>query len=182
MNNRAVFLDRDGTVNEDFGYSADPNKVHILPGVIQALSILKEHSWLLVIVSNQSGIGRGYYNLEDLSAVQEKIEAELAIDGINLDGFYFCPHAPDERCSCRKPEPGLLFRAASELGINLAHSWMVGDKISDIAAGQRAGCRSILINRNQQSGEKTQTGDNQYAILKPDLLAAAQYILMDALE
>lgn len=178
MTRSVIFLDRDGTINKDLGYLRDPNQVRILPGVVDALSLLQEKGWPLVIITNQSGIGRGYYELHDMRAIQEMIEAELKSSGIVFDGFYFCPHTPDEHCNCRKPEPGLLLQAASEMGINLNNSWMIGDKPSDVLAGQRAGCQSILIGTGQDSYNLPPEliGTILY---KADLLAAAHYILDD---
>ncbi|MBS4062032.1 MAG: D-glycero-beta-D-manno-heptose 1,7-bisphosphate 7-phosphatase [Bacteroidetes bacterium] len=172
---QAVFLDRDGTINEDCGYLGDPKQVRILPGVTEALTLLKEHRWLLVVVSNQSGIGRGYYGKDDLRAVREVIEMQLSAQGLTLDGAYFCPHAPDEKCACRKPEPGLLLQAADDLDIDLKRSWMIGDKFSDVEAGKRAGCRAVLVDTNQIAGAQQDVPAN--VVLKPDLLSAARYIL-----
>lgn len=177
MKMRAVFLDRDGTINGDLPYSPDPEKMNILPGVIQALVSLKEHGWLLVVVSNQSGVGRGYFGLDELYRFQESIEAELSMSGVRLDGFYFCPHTPADSCGCRKPEPGLLLQASREMGIDLAQSWMVGDKVSDVLAGWRAGCRSILIDKELTAETVSLLEMRQTETICPDLLTAVQFIL-----
>ena len=179
MTRPAVFLDRDGTINEDRGYLGDPDLVRILPGVVEALSLLQENEWPLIVVSNQSGIGRGYYGLSDMQAVQARVEAELKSFGIVFEGFYFCPHTPDDHCNCRKPEPGLLLQAASEMSINLKASWMIGDKLSDVLAGQRAGCQSIMIGTSQYS-QNLPPEVFETILLKPDLLAAADYIVNGA--
>lgn len=171
----AIFLDRDGTINEDRGYLGNPNQVRILPGVADALALLKEKGWLLVVISNQSGIGRGYYGHEDLHTVQNRIEAELKTYGIIFDGCYFCPHDPKDKCTCRKPEPGLLLQAAAEMDLDLKRSWMIGDKLSDIIAGERAGCHPILIEVNQISNSHQEIPEG--VTFQPDLLSAARHIV-----
>ncbi len=138
----AVFLDRDGTLIEDMDYLSDPAGVRVLPGVRDALGRLRDAGFLLVIVTNQSGIGRGYFTEEDHVAVAAAVRDALEV---NLDGEYHCPHAPDEGCGCRKPSPGMLRRAASDLAIDLSRSVMVGDREGDALAGLAAGCRSVVI-------------------------------------
>ena len=138
----AVFLDRDGTLIEDMDYLSDPAGVHVLPGVPEALGRLREAGFLLVIVTNQSGIGRGYFTEDDHQAVAEAVRQEL---DVTFDGEYHCPHAPDDGCACRKPSPGMLRRAAADLAIDLSRSVMVGNREGDALAGLAAGCRSMLI-------------------------------------
>jgi histidinol-phosphate phosphatase family protein len=140
---RAVFLDRDGTVIEDVGYPRDPEQVRFLPGALAGLAALRAAGWLLVVISNQSGIGRGLITPEEAEAVHARFECELGDAGISLAGARYCPHAPAEHCSCRKPSPEMILDAASSLGIDLAASYMVGDKESDVEAGRRAGTRTI---------------------------------------
>jgi len=142
---RAIFLDRDGTIIYDRGYLRDLEQVQLVPGVGEALSQLRKEGFYLVLVSNQSGIGRGLMMLEDLGRVHRQLVALLAEHGVYLDGTYYCPHAPWEGCACRKPLPGMLLQASEELGISLARSYMVGDKSTDIEAGKRAGCQTILF-------------------------------------
>jgi D-glycero-D-manno-heptose 1,7-bisphosphate phosphatase len=141
----AVFLDRDGTVIHDVGYISDPELVELVPGAPEALAALKAHGYRLVLVSNQSGIGRGYFGCEDARAVHERMVAELERRGVELDDAHYCPHAPDEGCDCRKPRPGLLFRAARALDVDLGRSVMVGNRSVDVEAGRAAGCRTILL-------------------------------------
>jgi D-glycero-D-manno-heptose 1,7-bisphosphate phosphatase len=138
----AVFLDRDGTLIEDPGYLHDPEKIVVLPGVQDALLRLRAAGYLLIVITNQSGIGRGYYREEDFAAVMAALDAEF---GSPFTAVYRCPHRPDEHCGCRKPETGMLDRAAADHGIDLARSFMVGDRSSDVLAGKNAGCRSILV-------------------------------------
>ena len=149
---KAVFLDRDGTIIEDPGYLSRPEQVRFLPGAIEGLKKMQEAGYLLVIITNQSGIARGYFTEDDLKKVHDYLTEQLNGQGINLTGIYYCPHHPEKgyppyvkKCRCRKPGSALLERAAEELKIDLAASWMIGDKASDVLAGKRAGCRTVLI-------------------------------------
>lgn len=144
---RALFLDRDGTVIHDLHYLADPEKVSFLPGVHRALITLQQKGYALVSVSNQSGIGRGIITEEQARSVEARILAEFRAAGVGMTGSYVCPHAPEEGCACRKPLPGMLLQAARDLDLDLSQSWMIGDKMTDVAAGTAAGCRTVLINR-----------------------------------
>jgi D-glycero-D-manno-heptose 1,7-bisphosphate phosphatase len=141
----AVFLDRDGTLIEDVDYPRDPEAVRMLDGAVEALGDLRKAGYRLVVVSNQSGIGRGLVTAEDARRVHERFVAELARHGVELDDVRYCPHAPGEGCNCRKPAPAMLLAAAADLGLDLAASFMIGDKASDVEAGRRAGCRTVLL-------------------------------------
>jgi D-glycero-D-manno-heptose 1,7-bisphosphate phosphatase len=141
----AVFLDRDGTVMEDVGYPRDPETVRLLPGATAALAALQAAGFALVIVSNQSGIGRRIITAEQARAVHERFVSKLAGDGVTIDAFRYCPHAPEEGCDCRKPRPDMLLNAAAELGLDLSRSTMIGDRASDLEAGRAAGARTILL-------------------------------------
>jgi D-glycero-D-manno-heptose 1,7-bisphosphate phosphatase len=141
----AVFLDRDGTVIEDVAYLRSPDCVRLLPGVVPALRRLRAAGFPLVLVSNQSGIGRGIIAPEDARAVHQRFVEVLAEAGLFFDDVRYCPHRPDEACRCRKPSPAMILDAASELGVDPSASFMVGDKASDVEAGHRAGCRTILF-------------------------------------
>lgn len=156
MDRAAVFLDRDGTINEDVGYLADPNEFRLLPGTAEGIKLLKRAGFKVIVISNQSGIARGLFSEEVVRKIDKKMQDELLNRGTFLDAVYFCPHHPDigeppyrQDCYCRKPKPGILLQAAKIYRINLAHSYMVGDKLSDIEAGRRAGCRTILLLRNE---------------------------------
>lgn len=142
---RAVFLDRDGTLNREVGYIGDPDRLELLPGVGAALARLAGAGHLLVVVTNQSAVGRGVYTAAQVDAVHARLRELLAAEGVTLAGIFVCPHAPDDDCPCRKPRPGLLLAARDALGIDLAASWMVGDNVKDVAAAQAAGVRPILV-------------------------------------
>jgi D-glycero-D-manno-heptose 1,7-bisphosphate phosphatase len=142
---KAVFMDRDGVLIEDKGYVHRIRDVVLLPGVPEALKKLKEAGFLLIIASNQSGVGRGYFPESDMWEVDEHLRKALLREGVKIDYSYYCPHAPDQGCDCRKPKPGMLLQAAKEHGIALSESWMVGDKESDMEAGKAAGCMTALV-------------------------------------
>jgi D-glycero-D-manno-heptose 1,7-bisphosphate phosphatase len=139
----ALLIDRDGTLIVDVGYPRDPALVVPLPGAIDALRVLQSQ-FALVIISNQSGLGRGLITEAEALAVHGRVVEVFARGGVAFAGAYYCPHVPDAGCRCRKPAPGLVLDAAGELGLDLARSVMLGDKASDIAAGLTAGCRHTL--------------------------------------
>lgn len=147
---KAVFLDRDGTIIHDTGYISNPQLVRFLPGAPEALLCLQTAGYLLVIISNQSGIGRGWITEDQYSRVQRRMLEELEKQKVLITRSYYCPHAPEADCLCRKPRPELLKQAAAELQIDLSRSWMIGDKDSDIEAGRAAGCRTILLRQTGQ--------------------------------
>lgn len=150
--NRAVFLDRDGTINVEKNYLIDPAEFEFVAGVPQALKRLQDAGFLLVVVTNQSGVARGYFGLEDVDRLHEHMIALLAKVGVRIDRIEICPHHPTagvadylKVCDCRKGKPGMLLKAADELQIDLAQSYMVGDKVADVEAGLAAGCQSYLV-------------------------------------
>lgn len=136
---RALLLDRDGTLIVDVGYPRDPARVELLPGAVEALLALQQR-YLLVVISNQSGIGRGLITTPEAQAVHDRVIDVFQRAGVRFAGAYYCPHAPDAGCTCRKPSPGLLLQAAAELDLDLPRSIMIGDKASDVLAGRAAGC------------------------------------------
>ena len=169
----AVFLDRDGTIIDELGYLGDPDKVVLYPGVHDALMLLKEAGYLLLIVTNQSGIARGYFSLEDSVAVNLKLLQVLSDLGVALDGFYFCPHLPDDGCPCRKPAPGMVRKAETDFNINLSNSWVIGDTDKDVLLGSEAGIRPLLVKTGKQDKGVVPSG----VPVVTDLNEAARYIL-----
>jgi D-glycero-D-manno-heptose 1,7-bisphosphate phosphatase len=156
---RFVFLDRDGTLVRDRGYTHRIEDYELLPGVVSGLRRLLDSGYRLAGISNQSGIGRGYYSAEQYAAFQAHLAGDLARQGIPIDGSYFCPHRPEANCECRKPRPALLHRAERELGADLARSWVIGDSTIDVELAQRGGCRGavrILTGTNEPSGKRKQ--------------------------
>jgi D-glycero-D-manno-heptose 1,7-bisphosphate phosphatase len=180
---RAVFLDRDGTINVEKDYLHRVEDFELLPGVVDAIRALKEAGFLVVVVTNQSGVGRGYYRFEDVAALHRHLQQLLQRGGAGIDAFYICPHHPHEaqgeylrECDCRKGRPGMLLKAAAELAIDPARSFMVGDKLADLEAGERAGCRSILV-RTGYGGEEERRMQSGRAPVCDDLAAAVAMIL-----
>jgi D-glycero-D-manno-heptose 1,7-bisphosphate phosphatase len=153
---KAIFFDRDGTLMQDVGYCSKPAEVELLEGVGNLLPKLKAAGFKLVIVTNQSGIGRGYFTEEDFWAVQHELEKQLGRDVI--DATYFCADTPENGSVRRKPNPGMLLEAAKELGIDLGRSYMVGDKVSDAEAGIRAGVRATILLRGEGADGPMETG------------------------
>jgi len=140
-----IFLDRDGTLNEDAGCVKSPEELHILPGVPAALARLKQGGARLIVVTNQSGVGRGLISLQDLESIHAKLRDRLAEEGVVLDAIYFCPHHPNDDCVCRKPKRGMVDRATAELHVDLSRSYLVGDQARDMELAHRAGMKSILV-------------------------------------
>jgi D-glycero-D-manno-heptose 1,7-bisphosphate phosphatase len=161
--NRAVFIDKDGTLIPDIPYNVNPSLVTLYDGAAHGLKLLKDRGFLLVLISNQSGVARGYFTISDLKAIEHKLQQDLISEGIQLDAMYFCPHHPEgivqeysKDCNCRKPKPGMLLRASNEFNIDLTSSWMIGDILNDVEAGNAVGCRTILIdNGNETEWEVT---------------------------
>jgi D-glycero-D-manno-heptose 1,7-bisphosphate phosphatase len=148
----AIFLDRDGVIIEDTHYLASPDQVRLVPGSADAIAALNRAGWVVVVITNQSGVARGLFAPADVDAVHTHLSDLLAGYGARIEGFYYCPHYPSADvpayrvdCACRKPKPGMLLRAADDLGLDLEQSWMVGDRESDLEAGAAAGTRTVLV-------------------------------------
>ncbi|MEW6658107.1 MAG: D-glycero-beta-D-manno-heptose 1,7-bisphosphate 7-phosphatase [Thermodesulfobacteriota bacterium] len=140
-----VLLDRDGTINKECHYLSDPDQIRLIPGAAEGLRQLMAMGLGLVVITNQSAIGRGYFDEQRLRLIHERLCSLLSARGVILDGIYFCPHTPDDDCSCRKPRPGLIERAARDFGFDPRQSFVIGDKPCDIELGQRVGATSILV-------------------------------------
>ncbi|MBI3321248.1 MAG: HAD family hydrolase [Candidatus Omnitrophica bacterium] len=145
MSPRSVFLDRDGTIMVECHYLSDPAKVELIPGVGPALRQLRQMGLGLVVVTNQSAIGRGLLSVQRLGEIHGRLERLLAMEGVQLDGIYYCPHAPADQCACRKPRPGLMEQAARELNLNLRTCFVIGDKRCDLELGRRVGAGTLLV-------------------------------------
>lgn len=148
----AVFVDRDDTLMVDVEYCADPALVQLIPGAAEGLRALRKAGYSVVVVTNQSGIGRGYFDIETLDRVNNRLRDELRREGADYDALYYCPHTPEEDCLCRKPKPGLLLKAASELDIDLPASYTLGDRDLDVEAGKAAGTRTVLVSKTHHQG------------------------------
>ncbi len=155
---KAVFLDKDGTLIEDVSYNTDTTKIKLLPGVAEGLRLLQNNGYKLIITTNQSGIARELFTFSQFEKAREKLLSLLKKEGVIIDDFYFCPHHPEGKnrkysihCNCRKPNPGMLKNAIRKYNINPAASWMVGDILHDIEAGHNADCNAILINNGNET-------------------------------
>lgn len=177
MKRPAVFLDRDGTINRDPGYLSDPEEFELFSQAGEGMRILSENGFALVVVSNQSGVGRGLIEPVQLDEIHERMREKLREVGVELAGIYYCPHHPAERCSCRKPSPRLVRDAAGELGLDLGASYFVGDQSSDIETGKGAGLRTVLVATGEglkSVGDARRLGVDYVA---RDLLDAARWIV-----
>lgn len=158
MSIKAIFLDKDGTLVENIPYNADPRRISLCSGAGAALRLLARLDYRFYVVSNQDGVARGRFTESDLDAVKHRLADLLSREELTLEGFYYCPHHPEGsvkefalECMCRKPMPGMLVRAAREHNIDLQASWMVGDILHDVEAGNRAGCRTVLVDNGNET-------------------------------
>lgn len=156
-----LILDRDGVIIEEEHYLGDPGRVRLIPGVAAAIARVNALGWPVVVASNQAGVARGFFSEAKVGEVNRRVAELLSAGGAAVRAWYHCPHHPTEgigayrvECACRKPAPGMLLAAARDLGLNLARGWMVGDKLSDLAAGARAGCRTWLVRTGYGAGEE----------------------------
>lgn len=144
----AIFIDRDDTLLQDEGYMSRPDQVRLFPGTLEALKTLQGAGLTLVLVSNQSGVGRGWFSQGEVQAIQERM-LEL-LPGVEFAAFEYCFHMPEDGCPCRKPQPLMILRAAHKQGIDLSRSVMIGDRLSDVGAGRSAGCKTLLLSRDEE--------------------------------
>lgn len=142
---KAIFLDRDGVINIDKGYVSKIEDFEFCEGVFEALKHFQKLGYLLILVTNQSGIGRGYYSEEDFQTLMDWVQKELLHVSIKLDAIYYCPHAPEAHCECRKPKSGMFKEALKAFDIDVNHSWMIGDKASDIEAARCVGIKETIF-------------------------------------
>lgn len=184
----AVFLDRDGTLNEEVHYLYKPSDLKIFPGVANAIRLLKQAGFLIIVVTNQAGVARGYYTCEDVEKLHRYMNELLAEEGAAIDAFYYCPHHPEagkgiyrRPCRCRKPGIGMFEMAERDFAIDRAGSYMVGDKKLDIEAGRNYGVRSILVGTGYGAGLMAETmvkGEEPfYDFYAETLMDAAEYII-----
>ena len=164
MKKPAIFLDRDGTLNLEVNYLSRPEDLVLFPFSSQAVRLINQNDFWVILITNQSGIERGFFTLETLGQIHQKLIKELKKENALLDGIYFCPHISETKCSCRKPEPGMIENALKDFDIDLQNSWMIGDKAIDIETGHNAKTKTALV----------QTGYGKKEILKlkkkPDLI------------
>jgi len=181
---RGVFIDKDGTLIDNVPYNVDPGRIRLALGAVEGITMLHQAGFLLVVVSNQSGVARGLFSEQALGAVQQRIRDLLNKANVPLAGFYYCPHHPEGKvtryavvCQCRKPAPGLIYRAADELGLDCKQSWLIGDILDDVEAGRRAGCRTVLIDNGNET--EWQPGPQRQPHFQAKDLAEAARIIID---
>jgi D-glycero-D-manno-heptose 1,7-bisphosphate phosphatase len=185
--NRAVFIDRDGTISEEVGYINHPSRFRVFPYAADAVRLLNESGWLAIVVTNQAGVARGYFSEEMIHAVHDQMKRDLESAGARLDAIYYCAHHPSVGeppyrldCDCRKPKPGLIRRAAEEFDIDLAQSWMVGDRYGDIELARNAGVSSAFVLSGYGRGEWEQqraTWQHEPDLVSENLSEAVQAII-----
>jgi D-glycero-D-manno-heptose 1,7-bisphosphate phosphatase len=183
MNTRTVFLDKDGTLIENHPFDRSSDRIQLLPGTVEGLQLLHQAGYVLVVITNQSGIAQGWFTRDAVTSQEIGLRIRLAAFDIPLAGFYVCPHHPDgtiaeyrRNCLCRKPKPGLLMQAACELRLDLGRSWMVGDILHDVEAGRSAGCRTILLTNGHET-EWEMTPMRWPDLVANNLLEAAHLIM-----
>lgn len=184
--NRAIFLDRDGTVTEEVGYVNDPNRLTLLPRAAKAIKLINHSPFKAILTTNQAGVARGYFPESMVIKVNKWLETLLMIEGAFLDKIYYCPHHPDtgkkpyrSKCGCRKPRPGMLLKASRDFSLDLSLSYVIGDKLSDIEFAKNAGARSIIVKSGYGKGELKL--NRLYSAMRPlfvaeDLLEAVLWI------
>jgi len=187
---RAVFIDRDGTISEEVGYVNHVSRYRVFPFAAEAVRTLHDAGWLAVLVTNQAGVARGYFREDLIGQVHGVLAAELERGGARLDAVYYCPHHPSVGeppyrldCDCRKPRPGLLRRAAEELGVDLAGCWMVGDRHSDVELARNAGVRSAFVLTGYGRGElehQSEAWKHRPDLVAENLLEAVRQIIKDS--
>jgi len=181
---KAVFLDRDGTIIEDVGYLSDIGQIRILPGAAKALRLLNDNGFKVVIVTNQAGVARGYFTESMANEINEKLVRLLADRGSVVERIYYCPHHIEgiiakykKECNCRKPNPGMIEQAVKELAIDITNSVMIGDKNSDIEAGRRAGCGRTIFISGGINPEEVEALSQAADYIATDLLEAVKWLL-----
>ncbi|MCW3110621.1 MAG: hydrolase, HAD-superfamily, subfamily [Segetibacter sp.] len=180
---KAVFLDKDGTLIPDIPYNVNPDLISLEDGVLEGLKLLQKAGYIFVVISNQAGAARGYFQLNALEKVKQKIDLLLNKEGVLIERYYFCPHHTEGKvaeyaiaCECRKPKPGMILQAVKDLEIATENSWMIGDILNDAEAGNRAGCQTILI----ENGNETEWVEGPFRTpiyVAANFLSAANFIL-----
>lgn len=186
---RALFLDRDGTVCQEVGYVNHPSRLELLPGAAAGIAAARRSGFVCILVTNQAGVARGYFEEDLIRTTHERLERLLAEEGAKLDAIYYCPHHPAAGeppyrvdCACRKPRPGMLERAARDLGIDLGDSVVIGDKISDVEMAHAVGARGILVRTGYGRGEEEYQQERWTTVpnhVADDLQAAVHWLLAE---
>ncbi len=172
---KAVFLDRDGTIIRDMVYLNDPQKIEVFQESYEAVRILNENEYLVFLATNQSGVARGLVDEKNLILINSIIIDDFKQKGAIISAAFYCPHPVDRGCPCRKPNPGMLLDGADKFGVDLSKSWMIGDRMTDVVAGQKAGCQSILL--QNQTTPPIEYSFGEPPMICENLLSASQFIV-----
>ncbi len=181
----AIFLDRDGTINEEVGYLSSLAQLMLYPQAARAIKMINVSGMKSIVVTNQSGVARGYFTAALVADVHMKIQSLLASHQAHLDAFYYCPHHPEgqgiyrQECNCRKPEPGMLLTAAQDMGIDLGRSYLIGDTRKDMQAGLKAGAKAVLVRTGYGREAEAECSDIGLNYVADDILAAVIWIMQD---
>jgi D-glycero-D-manno-heptose 1,7-bisphosphate phosphatase len=182
----AVFLDRDGTVIDELGYLGDPSRIDVYPWSARAMRELKAAGYALVVVTNQAGVARGYFDEDTVRAVNGRLDALLRAEGVEVDGYYYCPHHPEgvveryrQTCRCRKPAPGMVEDAVRDLGLDAARSWVVGDTWLDVGLAVRSGGRGILVRTGHGTRVEPDRPEGVAAVAVVDHLGDAARVILE---
>lgn len=178
LKNIAVFLDRDGTINEDSGYVSSPSEVILIKGAVEAIRSLNSLNIPVIVITNQSGVGRGYFTEDRLKAVNTRLIELLNDGGARIDGLYYCVHLPDDNCGCRKPKTGLIAKAASLLGIDPRLSYVIGDKASDVGLARNAGAKAVMV-LTGHGRKDVQTLLDAPDFVANDIASAVEWVIED---
>ena len=186
---RAVFLDRDGTLNEEVGHITRPEGLRLIPNAARALRLLSEHNFTLIVITNQSAVARGLLTEEELQMINLKLQTELASEGACVEAIYYCPHHPEgevelyrKSCGCRKPEPGMLVQASKDFGISLAESFVIGDRYYDMEMAHAVGAKGVLVLTGHgriETADKGFTSRAMPAFIANDVLEASEWIIRE---
>ena len=175
---RAVFLDRDGTIIQDVPYLFEPEKVRLIEGAGESIKRLHQMAFRVIVVTNQSGVARGYFKEENVIAVHDRLDTLLGYEGAKIDDYYYCPHEPDDNCKCRKPETQMVDEAVDKYSLDVENSYVIGDKSSDIWLGKKSGAISILV-RTGLGLETEKEGSIKADFVARDILRAVEWIMVD---
>ncbi|MFW9772371.1 MAG: D-glycero-beta-D-manno-heptose 1,7-bisphosphate 7-phosphatase [Candidatus Thorarchaeota archaeon] len=180
--NKAIFLDRDGVINEEVNHLSNPDNLQFIEGSIEALKILKDLGYLLIVITNQAGIAKGYFSEAILDEIHDKMKRILYENNVILDAIFFCPHHPDFTgpCNCRKPNPGMILKARDKYNINLRESFMVGDTLNDIETGLRAECQTVLVLTGYGKEERDKIDEILPDFIFDSLIEFAKNLKMDS--
>jgi histidinol-phosphate phosphatase family protein len=151
---KAVFIDRDGTINVNVDYIDNPDDFQLYPTVAEGIKLLKDNGFKIIVITNQSGIARGFFTEETLKKIHERMKKELSEKHASIDGLYYCPHHPDENCDCRKPNTALFEKAIQEHTIDVSRSFVIGDRMIDVEAGHKIGCKTVLVPERKKMVEQ----------------------------